>query len=224
MAKDPAFLFYTGDFSTGTQFFDDEQLGKYMRLLMAQHQHGHLSEKQMLHICKSYDKDIFIKFIQDDNGMFFNRRLDEEIFKRKKYTDSRSNNKSGRKASKNEDLEEITKESYDLHMEDENKDINYTIVINSIMQFFNFNEIANFDKMKECLTFLKLLNHQKKIDEFKLQFEAYKKLKLANPKFTHSFKNFIGTAKGLYLDGAWNAENWVLKLSPIIKQEVKLNI
>ncbi len=48
MAKDPAFLFYTGDFSTGTQFFTDEQVGKYVRLLMAQHQIGHLEEKHMI--------------------------------------------------------------------------------------------------------------------------------------------------------------------------------
>ena len=43
MAKDPAFLFYTGDFATGTQFLTDDQMGKYIRLLMAQHQHGHLN-------------------------------------------------------------------------------------------------------------------------------------------------------------------------------------
>ena len=43
--KDPAFLFYTNDFDRGCQFFTDEQVGKYIRLLMAQHQHGHLSEK-----------------------------------------------------------------------------------------------------------------------------------------------------------------------------------
>ena len=221
MAKDPAFLFYTGDFSTGTQFFDDEQLGKYMRLLMAQHQHGHLTEKQMLHICKSYDKDIFIKFDKDDNGMFFNRRLDEEIFKRKKYTDSRSNNKSGRKPYLKADLDLIINKSYDKHMEDENKDINTTVVINSIMQFFNFSEMANFDKMRDCGIFVKLLKHENKLDHFITQFEAYKKLKLENQKFTHSFKNFIGTAKELFMDGAWNAENWEAKLKPKPSTEVK---
>jgi len=56
MAQDPAFLFYTGDFTTGTQFFSNEQIGIYLRILMAQHQHGHLTEKQILHISKSYDK------------------------------------------------------------------------------------------------------------------------------------------------------------------------
>ena len=32
MAKDPAFLFYPTDFMGGTQFFTDDQLGKYLSL------------------------------------------------------------------------------------------------------------------------------------------------------------------------------------------------
>lgn len=136
MAKDPAFLFYTNDFSTGTQFLTDEQLGKYLRLLMAQHQHGRLTEKQVLFICKSYDNDILIKFKKDDNHMFFNERLEEEIFKRKKFTESRSNNKSGRKKAlkpvlnnnsiKNE--EESYDLSYDNHMENRNRNKNKGLI------------------------------------------------------------------------------------------------
>ena len=112
MAKDPAFLFYTNDFERGCQFFTDEQVGKYIRLLMAQHQHGHLSEKQMIHICKSYDKDVFSKFSKDKDGNFFNERLDIEIDKRRKFAESRSKNKLGKT--------HISK-SYDKHMEIENE-------------------------------------------------------------------------------------------------------
>src|SRR6185437_9562737 len=61
MAKDPAFLFYSNDFDSGTKFLTDEQVGKYLRLLMSQHQHGHLTEKQMLFICKTRDEEIFKK-------------------------------------------------------------------------------------------------------------------------------------------------------------------
>lgn len=93
MAKDPAFLFYTGDFTTGTQFLTDEQLGKYLRLLMAQHQHGHLSEKQMILICKVYDEEIFSKFTKDDKGLFFNERLQVEIEKRQSFSKSRASNR-----------------------------------------------------------------------------------------------------------------------------------
>ena len=111
MAKDPAFLFYTGDFSTGTQFFSDEQVGKYVRLLMAQHQLGRLEEKHMILICKTYDKDVFSKFKRDINGLFYNERLENEVLKRKKYSKSRSEN---RKDKKNISV------SYDEHMENEN--------------------------------------------------------------------------------------------------------
>lgn len=124
MAKDPAFLFYPGDFNTGTQFFTDEQVGKYMRLLMAQHQHGHLPEKHMLFICKSYDKDIFSKFKKDSEGLWYNERLEIEVEKRKNYSASRSKNKEGKTKQKN-----ISK-SYVPHMENENKDENKDEILN----------------------------------------------------------------------------------------------
>ena len=94
MAKDPAFLFYTGDFSTGTQFFTDEQVGKYIRLMMAQHQHGHLSEKQMIFICKERDDMIFEKFKVDSEGKYYQERLENECNKRKAFSESRRNNRN----------------------------------------------------------------------------------------------------------------------------------
>lgn len=115
MAKDPAFLFYSGDFMSGTQFLTDEQVGKYVRLLIAQHQCGHLEEKHMLQICKTYDKDVFSKFDKDINGLFYNQRLENEIIKRKKYSESRSKNR----ASKTD-----ISFSYQSDMENENRNEN----------------------------------------------------------------------------------------------------
>lgn len=115
MAKDPAILFYTSDFLTGTMFFSDEQTGKYIRLLCAQHQKGRLSEKDMINICKSYDKDIFSKFIKDDEGNYFNERLEKEAIKRKKYSESRSKNRLSVKDEKT---------TYVKHMENENENTN----------------------------------------------------------------------------------------------------
>jgi uncharacterized protein YdaU (DUF1376 family) len=116
MAKDPAFLFYPGDFTTGTQFFTDEQVGKYIRLLLAQHQTGHLHEKHMLQICKTHDKDVFDKFRQDENGLYYNERLENEIIKRKEYSKSRSENRKKKNISS----------SHDIDMENKNKDSNYS--------------------------------------------------------------------------------------------------
>lgn len=102
--KDPAFLFYSDNFLSGTMFFTDEQTGKYIRLLCAQHLTGHLEEKHMIFICKGRDEDIFSKFVKDSDGKYYNERLELEINKRLKYSESRSNNKKGKV------------KSYDLHM------------------------------------------------------------------------------------------------------------
>ena len=52
MSKDPAVLFYTSDFLTGTMTMTNDQVGMYIRLLCLQHQKNFLSEKDMLSICK----------------------------------------------------------------------------------------------------------------------------------------------------------------------------
>lgn len=93
-----------------------------------------------------------------------------------------------------------------------NDSVNVIDIINSIMSFFDFNEITNPDKLRDCSTFINLISHQKLLVDFNLKFSAYKSLKHSSPKYKHSFKNFIGTAKELFLDGAWNAENWEEKL------------
>jgi hypothetical protein len=118
MSKDPAFLFYSSDFLTGTLLMSMEQKGKFITLLCIQHQKGHLSEKDMLHICGSYDEDVFTKFQKDEQGKFYNIRLEEEVGKRKAYSESRRNNRK-----KKEDMNN-TSLSYVQHMENENENEN----------------------------------------------------------------------------------------------------
>lgn len=118
--KDPAFLFYSSDFLSGTMFFSDEQVGKYIRLLCCQHQNGHLKEKHMLTICGGYDEDIFSKFEQDENGLYYNRRLDAEILRRSKYTESRRKNAS----SYNQSYVEHMQKHMPMHMENETENRN----------------------------------------------------------------------------------------------------
>ena len=119
MSKDPAFLFYTSDFLTGTMMMTDEQVGKYIRLLCLQHQMGRLSEKHMLNICQTYDEDIFSKFTIDDDGKYFNVRLETEVSRRLAYSESR---KSNRMNKPDNHMSNICK-SYDVamstHMETE---------------------------------------------------------------------------------------------------------
>ena len=120
MAKDPAVLFYTSDFLSGTFTMDNEQVGKYIRLLCLQHQKGKLSEKDMLSICKAYDNEIWDKFKIED-GLYYNDRMYNETIRRQKFSESRRNNAKSPK-------KESTSEAYAEHMETETE--NRTITIN----------------------------------------------------------------------------------------------
>jgi len=90
--KDPAVLFYTQDFITGTLLMNYEQKGKYITLLCIQQQNGKLTEKDLLKICGGKDDDIWAKFDQDDDGKFYNKRMLIESERRKKYVESRKIN------------------------------------------------------------------------------------------------------------------------------------
>ena len=129
MSKDPAVLFYTSDFLSGTFTMTDEQVGKYIRLLCLQHQKGKLTEKDMLSICKAYDNEIYEKFDQVD-GFFINDRMYNESIRRSKFTESRRNN------AKSVKTDSISK-AYAQHMETETETINKDIFINNIEPFKN---------------------------------------------------------------------------------------
>jgi hypothetical protein len=94
MAKDPAFLFYPGDWLGGTLSFTRELKGAYMDLLMAQFNQGHLSLDDIQCVLggdfdKLWQVKLQKKFDQDKSGLFYNVRLEEEQTKRRLYTQSR---------------------------------------------------------------------------------------------------------------------------------------
>lgn len=91
--KDPAFLFYPNDFLSGTMFFSNECVGIYIRILLAQHQHGHLTKKQMEILCNcEIPEEILAKFSQDSEGKYYNERLENEIIKRQKHSEKQRQN------------------------------------------------------------------------------------------------------------------------------------
>ena len=167
--KDTAFLFYSDNFLSGTMFFTDEQVGKYVRLMCAQHLTGHLEEEHMIFICKSQDNDIWKKYIKDDDGLYYNLRLEYEINKRREYSESRSNNKKG-KTKKEKKRKKIICKSYDNHMgnenENEKEDINGSKKEVEKKLYGQFVELSDdeHEKLKE-----KFINLEQIIEFFNLK-------------------------------------------------------
>jgi hypothetical protein len=142
--KDPAFLFYSQDFYVGTAFLTHNQVGKYIRLICAQHQHGRLSEDRVMQICGDLDEAVLEKFQIDENGFYYNVRLESEIEKRKRFSESRRNNIKKRwdtsvvqvnNTSNQNDTSELhmnnTSNTYGdtsvIHMENENENRNISL-------------------------------------------------------------------------------------------------
>ena len=98
MASNPAVLFYTADYLVGTMLMTYEQKGKYMELLCLQHQQGPLSEETMLSVCGGHDEKVFSKFVLNEDGLYYNPRMETERLKRENFCRVRSENgaKGGR--------------------------------------------------------------------------------------------------------------------------------
>lgn len=87
MSKDPAFLFYASDFLTGVSDLSMDERGVYITLLCLQHQKGRLTKK-VIGLCGgNATADVLAKFRQDENGLFYNERLEVEIDKRKQHAE-----------------------------------------------------------------------------------------------------------------------------------------
>lgn len=109
MAKDPAFLFYPGDWQGGTMYMNHEQKGCYMDLLILQFHVGKFSiaqAKQVLSICFDLAWPMLQQKFKSDGLLYWNERLSEEVERRKNFTKSRRENAKGTK----------TKKAYAKHM------------------------------------------------------------------------------------------------------------
>ena len=113
--KDPAFLFYSKDFLTGVLDLTMEERGQYITLLCLQHQKGRLSEKAIgLALGLSgleKAQDVLQKFEIDEDGLYYNQRLEEETQARKEKAEKKAEtsrlngSKGGRPKTKKEPSE-----------------------------------------------------------------------------------------------------------------------
>ena len=124
MAKDPAVLWYFGDWAGGTMTMTRHQKGCYIDLLCAQFNNGKLSLDEIKTVLGGdYGQSwptLSKKFEKDESGLFFNRRLQEEKEKRVKYSESR-------RANRKDHMNKHMNNHMSPHMENENINRNESI-------------------------------------------------------------------------------------------------
>lgn len=89
MTKDPAFLFYSQDFLVGTLAMPFDEKGKYITILCYMHQNGRISEETIRLLVGSVSDMLRFKFKVDNEGKWYNERLEIEVEKRDKFKESR---------------------------------------------------------------------------------------------------------------------------------------
>jgi len=121
MAKDPAFLFYPGDWNLGTMHLTLLEKGCYIELLVLQFAKGKFTEAQAKHMLNgSFDlawANLKEKF-STDGHFYWNERLKLEKEKRQKFTESRRINALSYKNTQK------SNEHMHKHMENTNENIN----------------------------------------------------------------------------------------------------
>jgi len=121
MGKDPAMLWYWGDWNSGTATMTRHLKGCYMDLLHAQFNNGPLTLDEIKTILGADFGSwpaLQKKFVTDANGNFFNERLKIEKEKRVAFVASRHKNL------KTPHMDTHMKPHMPRHMENENEDVN----------------------------------------------------------------------------------------------------
>lgn len=94
--KDPAVLFYTSDFLAGASLMTMKERGQYITLLCLQRERGHMAMREMEKAAGKLSEEVKSKFIQDEEGKFFNPRMEKEIQKRDAHCKKQKENVSKR--------------------------------------------------------------------------------------------------------------------------------
>lgn len=125
--SDPALMLYTADFMMGTLTMSFEDRGKYITILCTMHQQGRLSEKAIQTLVGDISDTLREKFRVDEEGKWYNYRLEAEVIKRRKFSEHQTDNVNKRWNTKmipNEYQNEYESDTNGIPLENENENIN----------------------------------------------------------------------------------------------------
>ena len=145
MAKDPAFLFYPGDYLRDTQTLSEKAQVAYDRIMCEHMRNICISKQQLKFFTKRLSdeeiEELMFVLTEKEDGFYIDW-VAESISKRKAYSDSRSSNRKGKTK---KDMINMSS-SYDIHMENENEnEINSLLVNDSLLK----EEVYNIDDNNE---------------------------------------------------------------------------
>lgn len=208
MAKDPAFLFYSQDFLVGTLTMSFEDKGKYITILAYMHQEGRLDEKTISLLVGSISDNLRLKFSIDEKGLFYNKKLESEIEKRIKFSESRRNNglQGGRPKKKSDEIKSSSKalglasaNLVENENENENEINNRKGIIKNLCKIENSDLVLSaFEKWRDYLQkqhSITLLENEYTYD---VLIDAIKRVKDGNVVKSIDYSINSGTYKKIY--------------------------
>ena len=121
--KDPAFLFYPGDYLRDTQCLSEKSQVAYDRIMCEHMRNICISKQQLTFFTKRLtdeEKSELMFLLTEINNGFQITWVAESILKRRNYSDSRRKNRISKS--------KIISSSYDPHMENENENENEIVI------------------------------------------------------------------------------------------------
>lgn len=221
MAKDPAFLFYPGDYLRDTQCLSENSQVAYDRIMCEHMRNICISQKQLKFFTKKLSEDeveeLMMVLTEVEDG-FQITWIAESISKRKAYSESRRKNR----LKKNKEDMNNTSKTYDKHMENED-----------VIENVNKDE-SSFEKSEKLLfglqdEFVKMVCdffsqtqqvHKERVcsfinangQDFVDQTNAYIEYKKLSGEKAHGWLGY---------QAEWNTTDWVDKLNKIKSVEVQ---
>lgn len=123
MAKDPAFLFYPGDYLRDTQCLSEKTQVAYDRIMCEHMRNICISQQQLNFFTKRLtdsEKEELMSVLTQVNGGFQIEWVALSIENRRAYSDSRRKNRAGKSKEHMNNISSI----YVKHMENEDEDVN----------------------------------------------------------------------------------------------------
>jgi hypothetical protein len=194
MAKDPAFLFYPGDYLRDTQCLSESVQVAYDRIMCEHMRNICITQKQLKFFTKRLTPDEveeLLCVLTAVEGGYQITWVAESINKRKDYSDSRRTNRAGKNK---KDIINISK-SYDEHMENENiNEAKSEFVLKKGEKLeFELN-LSDFGKIVEFVRILtrELITHDQiteRWEAFKIESES--ESYLSREKKINHFRNWL---------------------------------